>query len=60
MPAAQSGRGGSYSSTSAAKKKIANLKKTDSKISATTKAIKKMTDTRKRIPKPSASKPYGR
>ena len=52
--------GSSYSRTSAAKKKIANLKKTDSRISATNKAVKKMTAMAKRVPKPSARKPYGR
>ena len=40
---AQAGKGGSYSSSNAAKKKIASLKKTDSRVAATNKAIKKVT-----------------
>ena len=52
--------GSNLSKVNATRKKISSLKKADSRISNTNKAIKKMTSMAKRVPKPSARKPYGR
>lgn len=47
----QAGKGGSYTRTNTVKKKIASLKKTDTRVAATSAAVKKHTANMKKVKK---------